>query len=233
MKRSVAPAFWRFPRKKKEFAVTAYPGPHPRSTSYPLAILVRDVLKLCKTYREARSVIREGRVVIDGVARRDPHFPVGLMDVVEIPSIGKVFRMLPSGNVELAPVEIPQSEKELKLCKVKTKTTIKGGRLQIGFHDGRSIILGSGANISPGDSCLIEVSGLKIIETLRLGKDALVLVVKGEKAGQLGKIEEMKAGSMTRPQSALLSLKTDKTEVPMPLIMVVGKEKPLLQIQEG
>ena len=40
----------------------------------------------------------------------------------------------------LKPVKIEEAEKTKKLCQVKSKTTMKGGKTQIGFHDGRSLI---------------------------------------------------------------------------------------------
>ncbi|MCS7116625.1 MAG: S4 domain-containing protein, partial [Nitrososphaerales archaeon] len=133
-KRSKAPAYWPIPRKRYQFTITTSPGPHPKDWSYPLAVLVRDVLKLVKTYREAKASIKEGNFIIDGVVRTSPNFPVGLMDVVSIPPISKIFRLLPTPKSPLEAIEVPEVEKNLKLCKVKTKTTVKGGAIQYGLH---------------------------------------------------------------------------------------------------
>lgn len=230
LKRSGAPTFWGIPRKRYQFAVLAAPGPHPRNTSYPLTVLLRDTLGVVKSAREARVALGEGSIIVDGVVRREPDFPVGLMDVLEIPSIGKVYRLVPTARSLLSPVEIPDSEKSLKLCKIRRKVTIKKGRLQYGMHDGRSIITEGEVSLNVGDSLLIQVPSQKIERTLKFEKGALALVISGQKAGQLGRIEDIKAGTFSRPPIATLKTDGDSTELPTALFMIVGKDKPLLTL---
>lgn len=229
-KRSVAPAFWEIPRKKFQFTVTVAPGPHPKKESYPISVLIRDILGLVKTYREAKTVIYDGKILVDGIARREPDFPVGLMDVVDIPSIGKTFRLVPIKGKPLHPIVISESEKNLKLCKVKVKKTVRKGYIQYGFHDGRSIISDNGMKLNPGDTCLLEIPSQKVIRSIRLEKDNLAIVTKGKKVGQLGRIEEIKPGSISRPKMVSLSLEGISTELPADIVFVVGEKNPLITI---
>lgn len=232
-KRSKAPAFWKIPRKRNQFTVTVAPGPHPKQESYPLSVLIRDILGLVRTYREAKTVIYEGKILVDGIARRVPDFPVGLMDVVEIPSIGKTFRLVPVQGNPLYPIVINDSEKSLKLCKVKVKKTIKGGLIQYGFHDGRSILTDNGIKLNIGDVCLLEIPSQKIIKSVKLEKDNLAIITKGKKVGQLGRIEQLKQGSFSRPKMVSLSVEGKLTELPSDIVFVVGEKNPLITISEG
>jgi len=40
------------------------------------------------------QALTRGEVLVDGVARHDPGFPVGLFDVVSVPKEGKSFRLV-------------------------------------------------------------------------------------------------------------------------------------------
>jgi len=232
-KRSKAPAFWKIPRKRFRFTVTVAQGPHPKEESYPITVLIRDVLGFVKNYREAETVIHEGKILVDSIPRREPDFPVGLMDVVEIPSIGKTFRLVPVSGNPLHPIFINESEKSLKLCKVKVKKTVRGGHIQYGFHDGRSILTENGTKLNPGDTCLIEIPSQKVIKSVKLEKDNLAIITKGGKVGQFGKIEQVKPGTFSRPKMVSLSIGGTLTELPSDIVFVVGEKKPLITISGG
>ena len=77
--------------------------------------------------------------MVDGVVRTDPRFPVGLMDIVEIPDMEKIYRILPKWKKGLVPQEVSKKESSFKLCRIENKTTIKNGNIQLNLHDGRNI----------------------------------------------------------------------------------------------
>lgn len=229
MKRSKAPSFWKISRKRFRFIIKPSPGPHPHDASIPLAVLIRDHLGLVKTAREAKAVIKEGAILVDGIIRRDPRFPVGLMDVVEIPSIERYYRLVPKNGSPISPIEVPESEKSLKICKVKTKLTIKGGVIQYGLHDGRTLLDGS-LGLKPGDACLMEVPSQKVLKPLKMEKGALTLVIRGSKAGSIGRVEELKKGTFTRPPMALVSFEEGTVELPTEVLLPLGYDKPPIQV---
>ncbi|MGQ9719638.1 MAG: 30S ribosomal protein S4e [Nitrososphaerales archaeon] len=231
-KRSKAPAFWKIHRKRFGFVTTTAPGPHPKEESYPVALLIRDILGLVKTYREAKTVIHEGKIIVDGIPRKKPDFSVGLMDVVEIPSIGKIFRLVPILGNPLYPIAIDGSEKSLKLCKVMVKKTVDGGRTQYGFHDGRSIV-GDGMELNLDDTCLMETPSQKVIKSVKLQKGTTVIVTKGAKVGRIGKVEQIKLGTFSRPKMVSMSIEGLSTELPSNIVFAVGEEKPMINISRG
>ena len=95
------------------------------------------------------------------------------------------------------------SEKS-KTSKVTSKTTIKNGKTQIGFHDGRSLI--SDTKVSVGDSCLMQVPEQKIIDVIKLEKGSQVIITQGVNAGQIGSIEDIKEGTFMLPKRVLVAL---------------------------
>jgi len=229
LKRQMAPMFWGINRKEKRFVITVKPGSHPKNTSIPTAVLLRDVLKKVKTLREAKSSIYDGKVKVDGVIQKSLHHYIGLMDTVELEGTADMYRLVPKDGRILVPIKINAAEKSKKLVKVKSKTTIKSGKTQIGFHDGRSIITDTNLNVD--DACLLQIPEQKILETVKFEKNSQVIITSGTNAGYIGHINEVKQGTFTLPKRISLLIDDKEIEIPANITMVVGKEKPLVQIR--
>ena len=228
LKRQMAPMFWGINRKEKRFVITVRPGSHPKNNSIPTAVLLRDTLKKVKTLREAKSSIYGGKVKVDGIIQKSLHHSIGLMDVVELEGITDVYRLVPYNGHLLEPIKINAAEKSKKLVKVKSKTTIKGGKTQLGFHDGRTIITDINANID--DTCLLQIPEQKILDVIKFEKNSRVIVTRGINTGRIGLINEIKQGTFTLPKRISLIIDDKTIEIPANITMVVGKEKPVIQI---
>jgi len=229
LKRQMAPQFWGISRKDKRFVITVRPGPHKKAESVPTAVFLRDMLKIVTSLREAKAAIYSGKVKIDGVVRKSLHHAIGLMDVVELENVPDVYRLVPTEGKLLKPLKINQAEKTKKLVRVTSKSTISKGRMQIGFHDGRSII--SDTQVSVGDTCLIQIPDQKILEVIKLQAGCKALVTRGINAGQVGKVESIEGGTFILPKRAVLALGDRKIEIPEDIIMAIGKEEPIIQIK--
>ena len=229
LKRQMAPLFWGINRKNKRFAITVKPGSHSKNRSIPTALLLRDVLKVVTTLREAKSVIYNGKVNVDGIIRKSLHHSIGLMDVIELQGISDIYRLVPTRGHILQPVKIDSSEKSKKIVKVTSKTTTKGKKIQLGFHDGRTIIADNNVNV--GDSCLIQIPEQKILDVIKLEKDSLVIVTRGANTGQIGHINNVNEATFTLPKRINLTVDKKKFEMPSDLVIVIGKEKPVIQVR--
>ena len=229
LKRQMAPLFWGINRKNKRFVITVRPGSHPKNRSIPTALLLRDVLNVVTTLREAKSVIYNGKVIVDGIIRKSLHHSIGLMDVVELQGVSDIYRLVPTRGHTLQPIKIETDEKSKKLVKVTSKTTIKGKKTQLGFHDGRTIIAENDVNV--GDSCLIQIPEQKILDVIKLEKDSLVIVTRGINTGQVGHVNSINKATFTLSKRINLTIDKKKFEIPTDLVIAVGKEKPVIQIR--
>ncbi|KEQ56110.1 30S ribosomal protein S4e [Marine Group I thaumarchaeote SCGC AAA799-E16] len=229
LKRQMAPQFWGIARKDKRFVITTRPGPHKKSHAVPTAVFLRDMLKIVTSLREAKTSIYSGKVKIDGVVRKSLHHAIGLMDVIELENVSDVYRLVPTDGKLLKPIKISDAEKTKKLVSVTSKTTINKGKMQIGFHDGRSTI--SDTKINVGDVCLMQVPDQKILEVIKLEAGNHGLVTRGINAGQIGKIESIEEGTFILPKRVILSLGDRKIEIPADIIMPIGKEEPVIQLK--
>jgi small subunit ribosomal protein S4e len=229
LKRQMAPQFWGITRKEKRFVITVKPGPHKKSQAIPTAVFLRDTLKIVTSLREAKATIYSGKVKIDGVVRKSLHHAIGLMDVVELENVSDIYRLVPTEEKILKPIKINESEKSKKLVTVTSKTTTNKDKLQIGFHDGRSIISDSEVNI--GDTCLIQIPDVKILEIIKLEVGSQGLVTRGNNVGQIGKIEAIEEGTFILPKRVILTLEDRKIEIPADIIMPIGKGEPIIQLK--
>jgi small subunit ribosomal protein S4e len=228
MKRLAAPRSWDIPRKKGRFIYKPTGGSHPIASSYPLGVVIRDLASLAERSKEIKYVVKSRKVLVDGKPRRSPSFPVGLFNVVTVPSEGVSFRLVPSPKgLKLAKVD--ESEASKKLCSVNTKTKVREGHIQYGLHDGRSII-DDGLGLSPGDAVFLEVPSQKVLGKVKLSKDSVGLILTGDRAGQLGRILEVKNGTISRERMVKISLPSGEAEIPSRLVFPVGQEQPLTTV---
>ncbi len=233
VKRLNAPKHWRIPRRTAKWVVKPSPGPHPKSSSIPLLLVVRDMLKLAESYREARMIIKRGEITVDGVTRKDHKFPVGFMDVIGVPKLNSYYRVVPSTRTFLKLVSIPNGERNVKICRVNGKTTVRGGCIQLNLHDGRNILLKVKNPFNPVediykrlDSLEITLPDQRIVNHFPFKEGNTSLVFEGENVGKIGKIAEIKKerGGCIVKLEAL-----DGDEFFSALaesILVIGEEKP-------
>ena len=229
LKRQMAPLFWGITRKNKRFVVTVKPGTHPKKASIPISVFLRDTIKIVTSLREAKSVIYSGKIKVDGMIRKSLHHGAGLMDVVELEGANKTYRLVPQEGTLLKPIEIDDAEKTKKFVVVKSKTTVKNGKTQIGFHDGKTLL--DETNVSIGDTCVLQIPDIKILSVIKLEKGMNCLITKGANAGKIGKVDEIKEGTFSIPKSLDITLDDRQIEIPARLVMPIGKDKPEIKIR--
>jgi len=241
LKRLPAPSFWPILRKEKVWTVKPCPGPHPVSRSLPLLIVVRDLLKLADTNREARKVIVEGHVKVDGVVRKNYKYPVGFMDVIEVVATGDHFRMVPIPVKVMGLVKISSEEALFKLSRIENKTTVKGGHIQLNLYDGRNILIKVSDPRSPEEDLYttmgtvkLKISTGEMLDYYPLKEGAPAMVLGGRNVGKVAKI--ISIGRGMRHYRKLITLEDfngNKFYTTLDKIMVIGKEKPEISLPGG
>jgi len=240
LKREVTPAFWPIHRKKFVWALKPSPGPHPIERCIPLGIIVRDLLGFAKTMREAKKIIAQGKILVDGRVRRDEHFPVGLMDVVSIPEIDVNYRVLPYEK-GLILHEISGEEAKYKICRIENKTTVNGGHIQLNLHDGRNILIRSEDPSNPAgniyrtfDTLKMSLPDQEILEHLRLEIGMMAIFVDGENIGKYGIIREIDERSSIKRRRNLVTIEDSKGETYQTIldyVFVIGDKTPRISLR--
>ena len=197
-----------------------------------MLIIARDILKLVETYSEGKSIIKSREIWVDGRPRRDQKYPVGLLDVVDIPKVKKSYRIVPT-NKGLEVLEIPSEESTLKLCRIQGKRLIKDGKLQLSLHDGRNIVVDSKTkkdNYKTGDSLLIELPSQKIVEHIKLEKNNLGIIIGGQNKGKFVKVKDLKRTRSREPNKVVCELEGREFDAVKDYVFMVGSSKPVIKL---
>jgi len=241
LKRKPAPKYWPIHRKEAVWTVKPKPGPHPISRCLPLTLIIRDILGFAKTRREAKKIISQGKLMVDGKVRREELFPAGLMDVISIPEIEQNFRIIssPKGLI-LHPIS--KEEATFKLCRIEDKTTVKGGHLQLNLHDGSNILVKVADPKNPEedsyktmDILKLSVPEREILEHVRLKEGLPAIIIGGKNMGKYGKILEIEKAPGKKRRNLLVTLEDNegkRFQTILDFVFVVGEKEPYISLPE-
>ena len=228
-KRLSMPKTWNIQRKTHKWAVKASPGPHSGLKSIPLLLVIRDVMKLANSSREAKKILHDGNVLVDGVVRRDYKFPVGVFDVITIPKIDLSYRVFLDEKQRLSLRKI--SDPEVKLCKITDKTIVKGGNTQLNLHDGSNIVSDEYSYHS-SDSVILTLPERKVVKHITYKPGSLALVIGGAHSGELATIEDVRKTRSAMPNMTSLHSSYD-FETIEDYVFVIGKGTPEIETPGG
>ncbi|NPA86205.1 MAG: 30S ribosomal protein S4e [bacterium] len=242
LKRLAAPVIFPVPRKTHVWVVRSQPGPHPLDRSVPLLLVVRDVLGYAKTAREARRIIAQGEILVDGRPRKDYKYPVGLFDVIEIPKTGEIYRVLFARNLKFRLVPIDEKEKNIKPAKIIDKTTVKGGHVQLNLTGGRNQLIRvsdparaeEARQYRTQDTVLLKlVPRQEIAGVIPLEQGCSVYVMAGRLVGLVGKLKAIEyLGPGIKPQVVFEDVHGEERRTIIDYIIALGKEQPVIKIPE-
>src|SRR3989338_7814186 len=208
-------------RKENKFTIAALPGAHKKIISVPLGIIIRDYLGLTKNLRNTKHILAKRKILVNQKIRTSHKLPVGLFDVVSIPSEEKNYKVVFDRKGRLV-MEETKNTKE-KISKIVNRKIVKGNNLIAITNDGLQI-QDKNKKIKVGDSIKISIPEGKLLAHYPLQKGSLVYIIAGKHAGEQEKILEMKEGSMTKPGLVLLEKKDNKFETITKNIMVLGEK---------
>lgn len=224
MKRLAAPKAWPVERKKSKF-ITRPSAARGKELAMPANMILRDIIKQASTAREANKIVRNNTVMVDGKRISETRRPVGLMDTFAIGETGESYRMLLDKKGKLALKPISGDEAKLKVCRINRKTTLKKGRIQLGLHDGRTLIAAGNGNYRTGDSLLLKLPEQEIKSHIKLEKKATVYLLGGKHTGFVGMVEDIKDNKLT------VKIGGQTVETMKKFAIAIGKDKPLIGVQ--
>ncbi len=241
LKRKPAPRFWPIQRKEYVWAVKPKPGPHSMMHSLPLATIVRDILGFARTRKEAKTIISQGKLRVNGVVRREETFPVGLMDVLTIPDAKTSYRLLPhKKGLILHPVE--GDEAAFRMCRIENKTVVDDGHIQLNLHDGTNKLIQVADAKNPIEDVFKSLNVIKVsipsgelIEQVKLEKGATALITGGKNQGTYGKIVDIEEAKDKRSRSFLATIEDEagkRLQTILDFIFVLGAGEQRISLPE-
>ncbi len=234
LKRLPAPKHWPIKRKHGKFTTRPIPGPHAKEECLTLALVLREVLGAAENMREVKAILSAGDVYVDGRQRKDPRFPVGLMDVLEFKSSGEKYRLIPKIRGGLRLVSISEDESKFKLGRIQKKMMAPGGKCQLTLHDGRNLLLPEKSNPAEYhtlDTLVISVPDQKILESMKLESGAYAMVTQGRNVGMEGKVIEIEKRIGTHASTVTVQdPEGNRFQTALEYVFVLGKDKPKISL---
>jgi small subunit ribosomal protein S4e len=166
--------------------------------------------------------------LVNGNVVRNGKFPIGVMDIISIPKTNTSYRMVINRRGKLTLVKVQEGKNNWKLSRIEDKTTVTGGKTQLNLHDGTNILI-DGGNFKTGDVLKIEVPSRKILETYKLAKGSVALIMSGSHVGETAVIEEYE---VTRTSSDNLVWFKDGSYTTKSNVFVIGTKAPEIELPE-
>jgi small subunit ribosomal protein S4e len=241
LKRKPAPAFWQIHRKEKPWVVKPSSGSHSLQKCLPMTLVLRDMLGVAQTRKEAKLILTQGKVQVDGKIRKQDDSPVGLMDVISMPEMGKYYRVMPSHKgLILAPIS--KEEAAVKLVRVEDKNTVSNG-VQVALHDGSNMLIRVADPKNPVEVPYESFDILKIgfpdktvTETLKTKEGNLAIITGGKNIGKQGKIVEIEKAEAKKRRQALVVIEDAqgiRYQTIMEFVFSIGEAAPMITTLEA
>ena len=179
-----APKSWPIGRKKSKFVVK--PSSNLKNGISLLTVL-REILGIVQNRKEAKKIIQEKKVFVNGVLAKDERMGLSLFDIISIPQMKKDYKITILENGKFSAVETKESS--TKISKITNKTKIKGNKTQLNLSDGMNII--SDIKCKTNDSLVISLKDRKIEKCLELKEGKEAMVYAGKHIGETGVVKKL------------------------------------------
>lgn len=231
LKRLAAPRAWKIHKKASTWVPKPNAGAHAADKSVPVGILLRDYLSVVDSMGEAKRVVGNREILVDGRVATSHKTPVGLMDIVSIPKMEKNYRVVLDHHGRVALAEIPAAQAGWKFCRVENKTTVSGGRVQLNLHDGRNVLVKE-TTFKTGDVVKMALPEQKIVAHYAFGKGMTAFITGGAHVGEFAKVEDVEVIRSPRPNLVNLKSGEQPFSTVKSYVFVVGKDKPEISLPE-
>lgn len=183
------PVSWTAQRKLVTFITRPKPGSLPSKYVITAAALLKDVLGYAHTTKEAKHIIHEEEVLVNGKRITTVKFPIGIFDVVEIKKTKDKFTILFDKLAKVKRIDIKESTLFLK---VKNKTVGAKKKLQINFTNGFNTLVDEKTfqTAKVNDTVMFDYEKKKIEKVITLKEGAFVYIFDGKFVGNFGEVKE-------------------------------------------
>jgi small subunit ribosomal protein S4e len=233
LKRQSSPKFWPVSRKEDVWAIKTEPGAHRSKVAIPLLVAVRDFMDVAETAKEARMIIKQTKVFVDGKPRKSDRYPIGLMDVLELPTAQTRFRVLPRHGGRFILHPISKEETNFKLCKIIGKTIIKNGLTQLNLHDGRNVNLTDSQDpYQVNDTIKLTIPEQEIIDHIVFNAGIRAIITGGKSQGKYGIIIDLGTEPGNKKTATIRTQTNEDVKTLSKYVFAVGTDSPLISLPE-
>lgn len=230
LKRLNAPGSWHISKKTSKFVTKTAPGPH-NANAMPIAIWLRDQMRFAANMKEVKQILTQKDVIINGKPCRNPSMGIGIFDIISIPRVSKHYRILRDKNGRHKTIEIDAGSAGSRLAKVRNKTVVPGGKVQLNLRFGANVLADNKYNT--GDSIVLSLepeTRFQILDHFPFAVGNMAMVIGGKHSGKIARIIGIEKVPGSVPNRVILEDEKTKSrfETIDDYIYMVGREQPAL-----
>lgn len=234
LKRPPSPSFWSMDRKSGAWSMRTSSGPHSLPTSMPIGVVLRDELEYAKSAKEAKFLIKQGKLIVDGKTRLNERFPVGLMDVISIPDSKEFFRVLPDHGGKLKLLPITENDAKYKLVRITGKMTQPEGKTQLNLHDGYNLVVSAEEDsYKVNDVLKIKVPEKEIVDHIEFKEMQQSIVTGGRSQGAQGMIIGLGPELGWKKTCTIRTAEGEDIMTLARYVFAIGSKEPVIALQGG
>ncbi|MBR9677641.1 hypothetical protein GOV04_05875 [Candidatus Woesearchaeota archaeon] len=227
LKRLFAKKTWPIKRKGPGRRYISKPNPsgHKQELAVSLNVLLRDMLKVAKTKKEVKNILKNQVVLVDGKRRHDEKHGVGLFDVINIEKLKTSYRLTLNDKGLLTAIKISDAEAALKPVKVTSKKILSKNSIQLNMLGGHNLLVKKDT-YKTNNTLVIELKNNSIKKELPMQKGSQAFLIGGKKIGSVGSIESIEGDTI------LIKKGDDVFETLKKFAIVIGEKKSEFKVSE-
>ncbi|TAJ45261.1 30S ribosomal protein S4e [Methanofollis fontis] len=193
LKRLTAPVSWHIAKKEEKFITKTCPGPHG-AHAMPIAVWLRDKMGLAGNMKEVKRILNARQIIVNGRPVTNPKIGLGIFDIISIPRTDKHYRILLDKVGRLTTIEIDAEAAKSRLCRIRDKRYVRGGKIQLNLMYGANILADN--TYKPKDSIVLTLGEgeerFRIVDHFPFAVGNMAMVIGGKHSGKVGRITEIR-----------------------------------------
>lgn len=213
-KRLSAPKHYPIERKDQKY-ITTIKGSRSPESSIPALLFLREITEYADTKKEAKKIVREGKLLRNGEPIRDIQQGLGILDTVELPEAEEKYLILttPKG------VKFKEIDQTTKIGKITGKK-VQGDQYIYRLHNGENFQ--TEKEFQTGSTLLIEDE-----EEIQLQENANVLVKQGQHAGKTGTLEKIEKHTQNPDTATIQTEENGEFRTQLQNLIAINQKVPI------
>ncbi len=218
------PASWPVKKKNITFITKPNPGSHKRDYVTPVVVLLRDKLGYAATAKEAKQIVHNEEILINGKRVNDIKTPCGLFDIFEIKKTKEKY--IVSFN-EVGRLNLIPTKDNLIYLRVSGKKLLGKDKFQLNFMNGFNLVVDKKTfqTVKVNDTIVYDFDKKKITSIINLKEGNFVYIFDGKFQGKLAEVKSFITYNGVSKDIAVLDINGKETSTAKDYCYVIGSKK--------
>ena len=218
------PTSWPVKKKNITFIGKPNPGSHKRKYVISVLILLREKIGYAATSKEAKQIIYNEEILLNGKRVTDIKTPCGIFDVFEIKATKEKYIILfdTVGKIKLVP-----TKDDFIYLKITSKKTLPGNKFQLNFMNGYNLLIDKKTfiGVKVEDTVVFDYTKKKVVSIINLKVGNYVYLFDGKFKGTFGLLKKLIPNNGISKDNVTLEIDGKENTTAKDFCYVIGSKK--------